>query len=168
MTQRQITIVWLSLTLLVPSGYFAVSRGLEGEIAVRENREIREGTEDRGTHIRKFLVTFEREGRTVTYEIKSDHFPNSDEETEKLIASGRQLSEREAKAWQERDEVEKSRRRYWEFATAAFFVFVSLSSLLVFRARKKEPNKTPEPTTMTVTPRAPSSTSRADHGRGSS
>jgi hypothetical protein len=30
------------------------------------------------------------------------------------------------------------------------------------------PNKAPEPTTMTVTPRAPSSTSRAGHGRGSS
>ena len=33
---------------------------------------------------------------------------------------------------------------------------------------KKEANKAPEPTTMAVTPRAPSSTSRASHGRGSS
>jgi hypothetical protein len=33
---------------------------------------------------------------------------------------------------------------------------------------KKGPNQAPEPTTMAVTPRAPSSTSRADHGRGSS
>jgi uncharacterized membrane protein YhaH (DUF805 family) len=33
---------------------------------------------------------------------------------------------------------------------------------------KKKPNKAPEPTTMAVTPRAPSSTSRASHGRGSS
>src|SRR4051794_40069457 len=30
------------------------------------------------------------------------------------------------------------------------------------------PNKAPEPTTMSVTPRAPSSTSRAGHSRGSS
>jgi len=33
---------------------------------------------------------------------------------------------------------------------------------------KKEANQTPEPTTMAVTSRAPSSTSRASHGRGSS
>ena len=33
---------------------------------------------------------------------------------------------------------------------------------------KKEPNKAPEPTTMAVTIRAPSSTARASHGRGSS
>ena len=32
----------------------------------------------------------------------------------------------------------------------------------------KEPNKAPEPTTMAVTIRAPSSTARASHGRGSS
>src|SRR6059058_6209204 len=31
-----------------------------------------------------------------------------------------------------------------------------------------ESNQPPEPTTMAVTPRAPSSTSRASHGRGSS
>src|SRR4051794_6607969 len=31
-----------------------------------------------------------------------------------------------------------------------------------------EPNKAPEPTTMAVTIRAPSSTARASHGRGSS
>jgi hypothetical protein len=36
------------------------------------------------------------------------------------------------------------------------------------REKAKRPNKAPEPTTMTVTPRAPSSTSRAGHGRGSS
>jgi hypothetical protein len=34
--------------------------------------------------------------------------------------------------------------------------------------KKNRPNKAPEPTTMAVTPRAPSSTSRAGHGRGSS
>ena len=33
---------------------------------------------------------------------------------------------------------------------------------------KKEPNQAPEPTTMAVTSRAPSSTRRAGHGRGSS
>ena len=33
---------------------------------------------------------------------------------------------------------------------------------------RKRANKAPEPTTMAVTPRAPSSTSRASHGRGSS
>jgi hypothetical protein len=33
---------------------------------------------------------------------------------------------------------------------------------------RQKPNKAPEPTTMAVTPRAPSSTSRASHGRGSS
>jgi hypothetical protein len=33
---------------------------------------------------------------------------------------------------------------------------------------REEPNQTPEPTTLTVTPRAPSSTSRAGQGRGSS
>jgi ribosomal protein S18 acetylase RimI-like enzyme len=32
----------------------------------------------------------------------------------------------------------------------------------------EKPNKAPEPTTMAVTSRAPSSTSRASHGRGSS
>jgi len=36
------------------------------------------------------------------------------------------------------------------------------------RAALKMPNKAPEPTTGTVTPRAPSSTSRASPGRGSS
>jgi hypothetical protein len=35
-------------------------------------------------------------------------------------------------------------------------------------AKKTMPNKAPEPTTGTVTPRAPSSTSRASPGRGSS
>ena len=34
--------------------------------------------------------------------------------------------------------------------------------------KKTEPKQAPEPTTMAVTPRAPSSTSRASHGRGSS
>jgi len=38
----------------------------------------------------------------------------------------------------------------------------------VLRAAEKEPNKAPEPTTMAVTSRAPSSTSRASHGCGSS
>ncbi len=37
-----------------------------------------------------------------------------------------------------------------------------------FSPRKKEANKAPEPTTMAVTIRAPSSTARASHGRGSS
>ena len=36
------------------------------------------------------------------------------------------------------------------------------------RRAAEKPNKAPEPTTMAVTPRAPSSTSRASHGRGSS
>src|SRR3954466_7305465 len=35
-------------------------------------------------------------------------------------------------------------------------------------AMSQKPNKAPEPTTMAVTPRAPSSTRRASHGRGSS
>ena len=38
----------------------------------------------------------------------------------------------------------------------------------IYRAPKQEPNKAPEPTTMAVTIRAPSSTARASHGRGSS
>ena len=39
---------------------------------------------------------------------------------------------------------------------------------VVPRSQTKRPNKAPEPTTMAVTSRAPSSTSRASHGRGSS
>jgi ankyrin repeat protein len=38
----------------------------------------------------------------------------------------------------------------------------------ITREKGKTPNKAPEPTTMAVTSRAPSSTSRASHGRGSS
>jgi pimeloyl-ACP methyl ester carboxylesterase len=38
----------------------------------------------------------------------------------------------------------------------------------LFLDRVKKPNKAPEPTTMAVTIRAPSSTARASHGRGSS
>ncbi len=41
-----------------------------------------------------------------------------------------------------------------------------LSLPVIFKEEK--PNKAPEPTTMAVTSRAPSSTSRARHGRGSS
>ena len=37
-----------------------------------------------------------------------------------------------------------------------------------FASEEKKPNKALEPTTMAVTSRAPSSTSRASHGRGSS
>jgi hypothetical protein len=37
-----------------------------------------------------------------------------------------------------------------------------------FMTRTERPNKAPEPTTNAVTPRAPSSTSRASQGRGSS
>jgi len=40
--------------------------------------------------------------------------------------------------------------------------------ILNFSRSLKKPNKAPEPTPMSVTPRAPSSTSRASHGRGSS
>jgi hypothetical protein len=43
---------------------------------------------------------------------------------------------------------------------------VPMSAVVAFLSQK--PNKAPEPTTMAVTSRAPSSTSRASHGRGSS
>jgi hypothetical protein len=51
-----------------------------------------------------------------------------------------------------------------------------LALVMLFHARTKaskriaakKPNKAPEPTTMAVTIRAPSSTARASHGRGSS
>jgi hypothetical protein len=48
----------------------------------------------------------------------------------------------------------------------AFALWVAYSSHL-YRVRQK-PNKAPEPTTGAVTTRAPSSTARASHGRGSS
>jgi membrane protease YdiL (CAAX protease family) len=49
-------------------------------------------------------------------------------------------------------------------AMAVIFLAVGVE----FVTRAKKPNKAPEPTTMAVTSRAPSSTSRASHGRGSS
>jgi hypothetical protein len=47
-------------------------------------------------------------------------------------------------------------------------VAIATGDELSRRLWAKEPNKAPEPTTMAVTSRAPSSTSRASHGRGSS
>jgi hypothetical protein len=45
---------------------------------------------------------------------------------------------------------------------------VGIISALQRTLEGEPPNKAPEPTTMAVTSRAPSSTSRASHGRGSS
>lgn len=49
-------------------------------------------------------------------------------------------------------------------ALASIFVYKAMNQ---FRKNKNEPNKAVEPTIMAVTPRAPSSTSRASHDRGS-
>ena len=58
----------------------------------------------------------------------------------------------------------KAGERKVHFATGAF----SESLFGFYVSRLKRPNKAPEPTTMAVTSRAPSSTRRASHGRGSS
>jgi hypothetical protein len=142
MNLRQITIIWLSVSVFLPSAYFVISGGIELERTVRENREIREGSVDQKDAPRRYFVTFERDGKTLTYEAKSNHFPRSEEEIEKLLATGRQLSESEIAAWNEKEHLEKSRRLYWELAATGFFFFASLSSLLAFRTKSKEPNKT--------------------------
>src|SRR5688500_7202199 len=61
------------------------------------------------------------------------------------------------------------------FAGAAYCLVLGYMLIAVPKVREslrsqelKGTNKAPEPTTMAVTPRAPSSTSRAGHGRGSS
>jgi hypothetical protein len=161
MNPRQITVLWLAITALAPSAYLVISRGVEVERAVSENRELREGSVDHKVPYRRYLVTFEREGKTVTYEVKSKQFPRSDEETEKLIANGRQLSDREAVGWQEKATIERYRRRYWEFSAIGFFTFCSLVSLLVFRAKNaKPPEKSVEPAPGSITPRASEGTSK--------
>jgi hypothetical protein len=48
------------------------------------------------------------------------------------------------------------------------FAAVIIANLIFAFLHTKMPNKAPEPTTMAVTIRAPSSTARASHGRGSS
>ena len=72
-------------------------------------------------------------------------------------------------------EREKEKREY--HLVDFVFVVVHMVKLSLFSARfnrshlptvTQKPNKAPEPTTMAVTTRAPSSTARASHGRGSS
>jgi hypothetical protein len=61
---------------------------------------------------------------------------------------------------------------YWRLIDCSFGVFGVLPLLYCLRLLRhiapNRPNKAPEPPTMAVTSRAPSSTRRASHGRGSS
>jgi hypothetical protein len=142
MNLRQTTIIWITLTVLVPSIYFTITCGIEVEdllqenLAVRENRVLRPGD---GLHT--YLVVYEKDGEEFTSEIKSDHCPRSDEEIVKLIAAGRLLSKFEAKAWREKEELEKKRRLFWEAWLTLIFGFVSLSSVLIYRSKTKLPTQ---------------------------
>jgi hypothetical protein len=56
----------------------------------------------------------------------------------------------------------------WLFARTWGVMLLGLVLLIVHATKPKRPNQASEPTTMAVTIRAPSSTARASHGRGSS
>jgi hypothetical protein len=56
----------------------------------------------------------------------------------------------------------------WILQSLAVGAFLAWMASRGSGSSPKKPNQAPEPTTVAVTPRAPSSTSRAGHGRGSS
>ena len=135
MNRRQTTILWILLTFLLPVGYFIASRGLQIEDRFIENKTIR-GNGDQGTNaFKSYLVEAVQQGKTLTYELRADHFPTNDEEIVKLISTGRQLSEQEAKAWQEKDIIAKERKHFWECSAIGIFLLGSTSGLLLYRAK---------------------------------
>ena len=136
MNPRQITILWLVLTALLPTTYFVLSRGIQIERQLSENRVIRQNTSI--TNKDSYIITAEVDGKILTYEVTTDHYP-TEEECEKLIAGGRLLSDREVTAWLEKDAIEQQRRKYWEFSASGLFVVASITGLLLFRATQNHP-----------------------------
>ncbi len=126
MNRRQITILWLSLTILLPAVYFIVSRGCQIENRVGANRAIRENKMHPGT-----CQIEDTTGKM--WIVKADHYPVSEAEVEKLIASGKQLSEFEVKAWHEKDAIDSQRRIFWELSITGVFIFASITGLLLYR-----------------------------------
>ena len=135
MNRTQITIIWLLLTALLPSAYFVVSRGLLIEDRLKSNRKIREIREQSTNETMRFLVEADHQGKSQTFEIRSDHFPTNDEEALKLIPAGRQLSEQEATAWGEKDSIHLERKRFWELSIVGLCVLTSCGGLLLYRAK---------------------------------
>ena len=133
MNRLQITILWIVLTALLPAAYFVISRGFQIERRLNDNFAIRQKTTDTNKHT--YLITTEKNGKPLTYEVETNHYPTADDEILKLVAGGRLLSDREAKAWDEKDSVEHERRRFWELSASGFFVITSVTGLLLYRAK---------------------------------
>jgi hypothetical protein len=136
MNRLQITILWIVLTAALPAAYFVISRGLSVEKKLSENQSIREMEGDGGSKKQVFLITVEDNGKLLTYEVEMDHYPKNDAEILRLLPSSRLLSDREAKAWDYKDVVERERRTFWELSALGFFTVISVTGLLLYRAMK--------------------------------